>query len=201
MALVTADAPPDPIRVALMVAQALDDVGIPYVIGGSVASSLHGVPRLTNDVDFVIRLGITQVTSLASRLGSDFYISEDAAQEAIENAAGSSFNVINIPLAVKVDLFPAADALDNERLAHRRPTNIGGSGAPTLVNIDTAEDVVLRKLDWYRKGGEISERQWRDVIGVLRAQSAKMDMGYVKKWSLVLGVGDLLDRAIELSSV
>jgi hypothetical protein len=198
--LVTPDTLPEPIRAAVIVARALDDFGIPYVVGGSLASSLHGEPRLTNDVDFVVRLESRHVGPLVQRLEPDFYVSEDAVRRTIADSGPASFNVIHMSMAVKVDLFPAADALDDQRLSRRRTVDINQGGDPVLLNIDTADDIVLRKLDWYRKGGETSERQWRDVIGVLRAQGSGIDVAYLRKWSGILGISDLLERALEESA-
>jgi hypothetical protein len=192
---VTPDQLPDPIYVAVQVAAVLDRVGLEYVIGGSFASSLHGEPRSTNDVDIVVDIRPDQISELIGTLGMEYYIAEDAARDAVLSAG--SFNVIHIATAVKVDVFIPSDDFDHERLARRQLVHIPtGLDANADLFVDTAEDTVLRKLEWFRRGGEVSERQWRDVVGILRAQTQGLDSEHLRKWSDRLGVSDLLGRAI-----
>jgi hypothetical protein len=61
----------------------------------------------------------------------------------------------------------------------------------------SAEDVILAKLDWFRLGGEVSERQWRDILGVLKTQQATLDIDYLQQWAQSLGVADLMEHALE----
>jgi len=165
---------------------------VPYVVGGSVASSLHGEPRSTNDVDVVADLAQATVLLFVKSLGEAFYVDAPAATEAVR--AGGSFNVVHIESAVKVDFFVAGtDPLDRERL--RRRLAVSAADNQATLYVDTAEDVVLRKLEWYRRGGETSERQWRDVVAVLRVQR-QMDNEYLRRWADRLGIADLLVRAL-----
>jgi hypothetical protein len=113
---------------------------------------------------------------------------------------GGAFNAIHLDSAVKVDLFVAGDdAFDTERLARRQRVLVTADASSDLY-VDTAEHTVLRKLEWYRRGGEVSERQWGDVIGVVRAQGRGLDQDYMRVWAERLGVSDLLDRAIREGS-
>ncbi len=184
---------PDFLCVALELAGHLDRLGIPYVAGGSLASSFHGEPRSTNDVDLVVALTPEQVDPLVRALGQGYYVSTAAAREAA--GTGGAFNVVHLATAVKADLFVAGtDPFDAERIARGIRQRFGESPGSTLA-IDSAEDTILRKLEWYRRGGEVSERQWRDVIGIIRAQGARLDWTRLESWAPRLGVDDLLARA------
>ena len=115
----TPDRLPDPLAVALEVARLLEQLEIPYLAAGSLASSLHGEPRSTNDVDFVVDLMPDRVPGFLTALGDRYYVSAEAVTDAVR--AGGVFNLIHFATAVKVDLFVAGDdAFDAERLATRR---------------------------------------------------------------------------------
>jgi hypothetical protein len=191
---VTPEALPDPVAVAVSIAEALNRVGVRYVVGGSFASSLYGEPRSTNDIDVVADLSAEKVQPLADALGPEYYISVPAADEAVRT--GGSFNIIHMRTAVKVDLFIAgSDSLDRERLRRRRHVNVSGDEPSTSLFVDTPEDTILRKLEWFQRGGRSSERQWRDVVGVLRIQHGALDESYLREWASRLQITDLLDAA------
>jgi hypothetical protein len=191
----TPDRFPDPIEVAVSVATLLDRTGVPYVIGGSIASSLHGEPRSTNDVDFVVDLREEHIRGLLAGLGDEYYVDSPAVHDAV--ASSGSFNVIHLNTAVKVDMFVIGDdAFDRERLTRRQPVRLSRSDEKnTTIYLDTAEDTIVRKLEWFRRGGEVSERQWRDVLGIMRLQGARLDSRHMRTWAERLRVSDLLDRA------
>jgi hypothetical protein len=194
----TPGALPDPTAVAATVTRQLERLGIRYVIGGSFASSLHGEPRSTNDVDIVADLDQRSAVDLVQSLGPEFYADRDAAIEAVRSNA--SFNVVHVATAVKIDIFVAGtDALDQERLQRRQRVTVAAEDASESFFVDTAEDVVLRKLEWFRRGGEVSERQWRDVIAVLRVRR-ELNHEYLLEWATRLGVADLLKRAMEAAA-
>jgi hypothetical protein len=189
------DQPPDPIALALDVAAILERLGIPYLVGGSLASSIHGELRSTNDVDFVADVRSGHIAPLFDALHRDFYVSPEAMREALQ--LGTSFNAIHLATAVKVDVFIAGrDPFNAERLEHRQRVLVRAD-PPGELFLDTAEHSVLRKLEWYRRGGEVSDRQWRDVLGVLRAKGDEMDRARLNTWAERLGVADLLERARE----
>lgn len=185
---------PDALSCAVLVGAILDRLRVPYVAVGSFASSVHGEPRSTDDVDIVADLRLAHVIELVAALGPSWYIDERAVREAI--ARGGSFNAIHLASAVKVDFFVVgADAFDAHRVKSGHPIQVREDGTAVL-RVDTAEHTVLRKLEWFRRGGETSERQWRDVVGVLRSQGARLDRGELTPWAERLGVADLLDRAL-----
>lgn len=191
----TPEALPDPIAIAVRFTGILEDLDVDYLVGGSLASSVHGEPRSTNDIDIVADLSIRDIDALVEALGADFYVSADAAREAAR--AGRSFNVIHIDTAVKVDVYVAGnDPFNAERLRLREQVLVGGE-PPVALLVDTAEHSALRKLEWYRRGGEVSDRQWRDVVAILRVQGDALDRGHMLEWGSRLGVADLLARAFD----
>jgi hypothetical protein len=197
---VTPDQPPDAIGVALFVTGVFTRLNVPYLIGGSFASSLYGEPRSTNDIDIVVDLEQSQVTPLATALAAsgECYFDEDAMRTAVDR--GQSFNIIHLVTAVKVDVFVAGtDVFDRERLQRRRRIELQ-QGSANVVYVDTPEATILRKLEWYRRGGESSERQWRDVISVLRARPLQLDREYLSLWATRLKIADLLDGAMRAAN-
>jgi hypothetical protein len=173
-------------------ADALDRVSVPYVVGGSVASGMHGMWRSTVDVDFVARITIKQVAELASVLGPDWYVDAEGARTGIP--LGRSFNAIHMPSGDKFDIFPATQQFHERQLERAVRLQVGVYGESVECPVATAEDILLAKLRWYRDGGEVSERQWNDVQGIL-AMNPSMDHDYLKQWAEQLRVTDLLARA------
>ena len=169
---------------------------IRYYVGGSVASSAHGIPRTTMDLDLVADLSSHQVDEFASLLQPDFYADAAMIREAL--ARGRSFNLIHYSSAYKFDVFPSRhDEFSRLELTRRKFTEIRSLGPePIECAVATAEDTILRKLEWYRAGGESSERQWNDLRGVLKVSGAQLDREYLHQWALYLKVNDLLDRLL-----
>ncbi len=183
------------IAVTLAVTDALEALGVPYAIGGSFASAMHGVMRATMDADLVADLHPEHAEPLARALGDPFYADVQAMQDAIRRSA--SFNVIHLETAFKVDVFAAkARPFDRAQLSRRQRHQV--SEEPERhAYVASPEDTVLAKLEWYRMGGESSLRQWRDVLGVLRVQSGRLDLRYLRRMAATLDVTDLLERALE----
>jgi hypothetical protein len=180
----------------LRVMAALDDLGICYLIGGSVASSVHGEPRASRDVDIVADLSRADLPRLAAKLQPEFYADPDMMLDCVRR--GRAFNVIHIATACKFDVFPLADdPYSAEQLARRVSLVTSALGAPLTLPLSSAEDTLLAKLVWFRAGGEVSERQWNDVRGVFAVQRDRLDLAYLRRWATKLGVLDLLDRQLK----
>ena len=185
---------PEPYAVTLLLAEQLERRQLRYLIGGSLASSLHGLPRSTNDADVVAEIPGSLVEELVASLEDAFYIDADMIHDAI--ARGASFNIIHYATAFKVDVFVLTrDALLQEEMQRRERHGLPPDGSAQAW-FASAEDTILQKLDWYRKGSGISDRQWQDVAGVIRMRGRDLDIHYMRRWAPHLGVADLLERAL-----
>ena len=182
-----------PTEFLVYVAELLERLGIPYHVGGSVASSAHGMYRASADIDFVIDPTGDQLETLARALESEFYVSRSAIAEALSRR--STFNAIHDQTSFKIDFFiKGATPFDAEELRRSIRQAVGDELGHTVL-LKSPEDTVLRKLEWYRRGGEVSERQWQDVLSILAAARGQLDQTYLERWSRELGIADLLDRA------
>lgn len=183
---------------AFAIGRILEDLGIAYAIGGSLASSFHGVPRSTLDCDLVVDLGAEDVPRMVERLAADFYVDRERAERAV--VRGASFNVIHLPTMFKVDLFVAGgDPVSEQELARAESRELSpGLGA---LPVTSAEDTVVQKLSWYRLGNEVSDRQWQDLLAVLRVQRGRLDHGYLRDTARALDVEDLLDEALTQAGI
>ena len=185
---------PEPIAVTLQVIDALEQVGAAYVIGGSLASTVHGVVRTTLDTDIVADLNLQQARPFADLLAGTFYLDIDSIHDAIRKH--SSFNVIHLATMFKVDVFiPKGRPFDRQQLDRRQPW-VADPDSGRIIYVATPEDTILAKLAWYRLGDEISDRQWRDILGVLAVQGDRLDFAYMRQWAATLDVSDLLERAL-----
>jgi hypothetical protein len=190
----SADVGENAVDIALKVASALTSVGAQYFLGGSLASSLQGEPRATNDIDFVIALPAGRVEALRDALGSDFEVDTDMLRDAVLHAR--SANAFYLPVVTKIDFFGRGyEPFDESEFSRRRAVVVRASGETIVVK--SAEDTVLRKLLWFREGGEVSEKQWRDIVSVLRISGASMDDAYLTSWASRLQLDTLLQRARE----
>jgi hypothetical protein len=186
------DAAEDVIDVALRIAEALEAVGASYFVGGSVASSIDGEPRATNDIDFVIDIRLGAIRGFVERLGPEFEVDIEMLRDAVLH--GRSANAFYLPLVLKIDFFGyARGPFDEVELSRRRAVEVR-SGKHLFIK--SPEDTILRKLLWFREGGEVSDRQWRDVLGVLRGQQETLDRGYLRSWAARLHLEELLERAV-----
>jgi hypothetical protein len=191
--------PGGPIDLALQIAALLDSLAIPYVLGGSLASSLVGEPRTTVDLDFAIRLRSEDVAPLLAALGTEYYVSSEAVQSAVARTA--SFNIVKLDSVEKVDLFVLGDGLLDRRQLARRQRLVVSESPRRELWVGSPEDQVLRKLDWYRAGGGVSDRQWRDVLGILAVQAARLDRADLESAAADLGLAELLARAFQEAGV
>jgi hypothetical protein len=176
----------------------LDELGIRYYAGGSVASSVHGVPRYTQDIDLIADLKPEQTEFLASKLAANFYADAGQMREAIRY--GRAFNAIHFATGFKIDIFPSGkDAFHRGELARAemRAWEIDPTGSVELP-VASAEDTILEKLVWYKRGGQVADKQWSDVLGV--ATTISLDREYLRRWAPELGVADLLERLLDEAS-
>ena len=185
----------DVIPLLRIVTRILEEVGLRYVIGGSLASGIHGELRATNDIDILIELPLGRVRTLVSAMKPEFDIGEDTVLATV--TAGRSFSTLHIEMHVKVDFFPAGDSvLDRLELERRQGHRL--SSEPTRdLYFATAEDIVLRKLDWFRRSGGHLERQLRDVVGVLKLQREALDRTYLESMAARIGLTELLQQCLE----
>ena len=184
----------DTIRVALIVAEALDACGVRYLVGGSLASAVSGEPRSTVGVDLVVELTEKDVEPLMSLLGNRFHADADVIRRAIRDR--SSANVIHNATSTKVDLFICGGSpVDHEQMERRQRVKVS-SDPEAWLYVYTPEDILLQKLRWYRMGNEVSERQWNDIRGIILVQGDRLDRAYLLDKATVLRVSDLLHRAL-----
>ncbi|MFO0599866.1 MAG: hypothetical protein U0228_31445 [Myxococcaceae bacterium] len=180
----------------LAVVRALERMNVPHYVTGSLASSLHGDPRSTNDADLVAALRVNQHADLQRELGDRFYVDEDEFRHAVEQER--SFNLVDQVELAKVDVFCVrADGYQAAALARAKPMELEADDPFSSAHVASAADVILSKLRWYRLGGETSDRQWSDLRGVVRAQAGRLDLEYLRKWAADLGVSQLLERLLE----
>jgi hypothetical protein len=176
------------------VVRAFEALGIEYSVVGSVASSVHGIGRATLDVDVVADIPGSRIAALVQALSADYYVDLDAAEDAVQRR--SMFNAIHLATMLKVDVYVLTDRpFDRASFARRGPGVLSDAPDARTYLLDTSEDTILHKLEWYRAGGEVSERQWNDLLGVLRVQSHRLDREYLARWARDLGLDDLLARA------
>lgn len=180
------------------VAEALEQLGIRYAVVGSVAGLTHGFSRLTMDVDVVAFFQESQAVEFARLLEDRYYVDEVMISDAIRHH--HSFNILHNETGLKIDIFiPEASGWNLEVTQRREPETMDDT--PSAFWVQSAEDLVLSKLRWFRATNETSDRQWNDVLGVLKMQCFDIDIDYMQKWAPEIGVADLLERALDESGL
>ncbi len=165
------------------VVEVLDAARIDYMVTGSFASSLHGRPRSTHDIDLIVDLGWTGLRAILDAFPApDFYISEEAAREAMAN--GGTFNLLDAREGGKVDFWLLTEhPFDTARFERRREDRAWGF----QVWVSSPEDTILQKLRWARMMGG-SEKQTDDARQIALTQGAAIEAEYVDRWATHLGV-------------
>jgi hypothetical protein len=185
--------PAEPIRILLQISRILEKLEIPYLTGGSVASSILGIPRATQDIDVVIDLPLAKVKDLVKAMQPGFYIDSDRVAQAVQRR--SSFNAIHFETVQKIDFFIQGDG-DYAKEEMSRRLKIVEEFSEQTIFIASPEDIILQKLVWYKMGSRISERQWNDVLGVIKVQEDRLDRIYLTRWAKELKIPDLLEEAL-----
>jgi hypothetical protein len=176
------------------VIKAFEEIGIQYYLGGSIASSAFGIARTTLDADIIADLKPHQVKSLVARLGLSYYIDEQMILDAIKTK--SSFNIIHLNTMFKIDVFLLKnDAYAKSAFQRRKKDTLDVESGALELYLASPEDIFLHKLYWFKIGGKVSERQWGDVLGILKVQADSLDNGYLRYWADEMGIADLLDKA------
>jgi hypothetical protein len=171
-----------------------DRLGVGYALGGSIASSIHGIGRMTRDADVSVEPFAGRERQFVAAFDPDaYYVSEDAVREAVRDRF--SFNILHPESGFKIDIYVLKDDPFHKSAFERRIFLTLADEPDQPVACYAAEDVILFKLQWFRLGGEVSEQQWNDVLGVLRTQTDRLDATYLDHWAATLGLSDLLVRA------
>lgn len=184
----------DVISVTVQVTNLFSTIGVPYFIGGSLASTLYGMVRTTQDADIIADLGTEHIPLFIDKLQNDFYIDGEMMTEAITQH--SSFNIIHRESMIKVDVFIPQSRSFTDFQFFRAREEVLSLDPHMTARVASPEDILLAKLEWYRLGGEVSERQWRDVIGVLKVQTGMLELDYLHRMAQEIHVEDLLDKAL-----
>ena len=188
---------PQELKIIRKLTDLLDQLNIVYAIGGSIASSVYGVVRFTQDADITVSPFSSVADELYEMLKDDFYVSKQAMYHALESRG--SFNIIDFETSFKIDIFVQADDdFEKQMLARSRKINLGDLLDKALSFI-SPEDIILLKLKWYSQGGRASERQWSDILGILAVQRERLDLEYLTRWAVRLGLKDLLEKAMAQS--
>lgn len=185
---------PDPIAVTAKVTAVLENLDVPYFIYGSFASTFYGMVRTTQDSDLVAILDKHHILPFIEALEGEFYIDAEMVKEAIRKRG--SFNILHRESMFKVDVFIPTMRDFEESQFERAAEQILSEKPQIQARIATAEDTLLAKLEWYLLGNEVSERQWRDVIGILKVQGSNLDFDYLRQYALELKIDDLLEKAL-----
>ena len=185
-------------QVIEIVTSIFDRLDISYLVGGSVASGIHGVYRYTNDVDVVADISADKVEALAAAFAG-FYADEEMIRDGVKTA--TSFSVIHLGFMIKVDVFlKVDDEWTNEVWQRRQFVPISSDGS-LKVYLPSAEDAILQKLRWFQMGGGVSDRQWGDVLGMLKTGAGNLDYAYMREWAPPLGLVPLLEKAVGMASI
>ena len=189
----------DAIRMTLLVTDVFEKMNIPYAVGGSISSSVHGIMRSTMDVDIVADMRLEHISAFIEALSTAFYTDDEMIRDAINRH--SNFHLIHLATAYKVDVFiPKQRAFDKMQLERRVATLITAE-PERAIYVTSPEDIILSKMEWYRMGGEASDRQWRDIMSVLKTKAGQLDLEYMRRWAKPLKVEDLLEKALTESGL
>lgn len=169
----------------------LTRLGIPYYITGGVAAIAYGEPRTTRDLDIVLEIAPADIDRLVAVLEAEgFYV---PGVEDVRDGRMTTLGVTDIESISRADLvLSGSESFDQVKFERIRTIDFPGVGA---LNFASPEDVILNKLRWGRQSQ--SEKQWRDVLGILKVQGETLDFDYLKLWGMRLDLAEVIDRAIQ----
>lgn len=176
------------------VATILDRLAVPWVLGGSLASSIYGEPRPTNDIDLAVQISVDDIDRLVGAFEEDFYIDAGMISDAIRHS--SSFNLIHYASSFKIDMFVSGDSILDRRQMESRERKQMPDVDDLAVWIAPPMEQVLRKVWWFQQGSGVSDRQWRDVMYMLKQQEKTIDHVVLLAVGRDVGIGDLVERAL-----
>jgi len=182
------------IQVLERLAEVLDTLGIPYAIGGSIASSVYGTVRFTRDADIAMLPFASAADKFYTLLKDEFYVNEEAMQQAL--GCYGTFNIIHFDTAFKIDIFLLGPSdFEQQLLVRSKMVRLGETPESDLCFV-SPEDVILLKLRRLGESDAFEENQWDDILGVLAIQGRTLDFRRLAEYAKILGVEDLLERAI-----
>jgi hypothetical protein len=185
---------PDILQAIQPVTAAFEKLSIPYYIGGSIASSIYGIARATMDVDMVVDMQAHHISALKQLLEKEYYIDENMMKQAAKNV--SSFNLIHLKTMIKIDVFfHKADTYARQAISRKRKDTIEEDSSALEFYFSSPEDIIISKLQWYEMGNRTSERQWLDILGVMKVQGTHLDKKYLQYWCAELNILALLESA------
>lgn len=172
---------------ALAVIDALESLGVPYMVVGSLASNLYGIPRMTQDADFVLEIDLPTLRTVADRLGAAFRLDPQMGVEMVTGTSRYVLQVVETPFTIEFFLL-SDDPHDRQRFARRQMVTVLGRKAA----VPTAEDVIVTKLRWWREVRRPKDLQ--DARGILAVQGDRIDWDYVQSWCDRHGTREILDE-------
>jgi hypothetical protein len=185
----------EPIEVTLKVTAVFEQLGVPYLISGSLASTLYGMIRTTQDSDIVAEMQLEHLQPFILALQDEFYVDAEMIAESIQRH--SSFNIIHRESMFKVDVFIPRPRPFLQSQLSRAQRQTFRFESEISARFASPEDTILAKLEWYRLGGEVSERQWRDILGILKTRAGELSLPYLQHWAAELNLTSLLERALK----
>lgn len=179
--------PVEPSDLLHHIVDVLERLRVEYAAVGSIASSYYGEPRFTNDVDILANIRRDQVAVFVAAFSpDDYYVSENAVREAIQTHG--QFNIIHPESGLKADIIiPDESAFDHVRLSRRLRGHVAEANFDAYFA--SPEDVILKKMEYYREGG--SDKHLRDITGMLKIRGDQIDRVYINEWAQRVGVTDI----------